>query len=66
VSREDLEALRARLLPFNVSMREGCDHYIEVSELKVTFDVEAQACTSEHWKREIPERDPELLEEITF
>jgi len=35
-------------------------------QTKVTFDVEAQASTSEQWGHEIPERDPEWTEEVTF
>jgi hypothetical protein len=36
------------------------------AQTKVTFDVEAQASTSEQWRHEIPERDPEWTEEVTF
>jgi hypothetical protein len=37
-----------------------------VAQMKVTFDVEAQTFTSEQWRHEIPERDPEWTEEVTF
>jgi hypothetical protein len=36
------------------------------AQTKVTVDVEAQASTSEQWRHEIPERDPEWTEEVTF
>jgi hypothetical protein len=46
--------------------KDNTQNVAETAAVRVTFDVEAQVSTSEQWKNEIPERDPESTEEITF